>query len=96
MWFPTAFFSGDYYPSTQATKIFAVFFLPLSTLLLGKVISDYTEVNCGAFVVLWLLLSVLLLSGGSKTSSPLELEPSPEPRTKFPGIFSTNVVYKHL
>lgn len=36
---------GDYYPSTQATKIFAVFFLPLSTLLLGKVISDYTEMR---------------------------------------------------
>lgn len=36
---------GDYYPATKGTRVFAIFFLPLSTLLLGKVISDYTEVR---------------------------------------------------
>eukprot|EP00904_Undaria_pinnatifida_P008517 jgi/Undpi1/4796/HiC_scaffold_19.g08149.m1 len=36
---------GDYYPSTNATRLFAIFFLPLSTLLLGKVITDYTEMR---------------------------------------------------
>lgn len=36
---------GDYYPTSHFAKVFAIVFLPLSTLLLGKVISDYTEVS---------------------------------------------------
>lgn len=36
---------GDYYPSTAGTKIFAIFFLPISTLLLAKIVSDYTSVR---------------------------------------------------
>ncbi|CAB1116884.1 unnamed protein product [Ectocarpus sp. CCAP 1310/34] len=36
---------GDYFPSSTGTRLFAIFFLPLSTLLLGKVISDYTEMQ---------------------------------------------------
>ncbi|CAN0426276.1 unnamed protein product, partial [Ectocarpus sp. 8 AP-2014] len=36
---------GDYFPSSTGTRLFAIFFLPLSTLLLGKIISDYTEMQ---------------------------------------------------
>ncbi|CAM9770763.1 unnamed protein product, partial [Ectocarpus sp. 4 AP-2014] len=38
---------GDYFPSSTGTRLFAIFFLPLSTLLLGKIISDYTEMQAG-------------------------------------------------
>ncbi|CAM9739540.1 unnamed protein product [Pylaiella littoralis] len=36
---------GDYYPTTTGTRLFAIFFLPLSTLVLGKVIATYTEMK---------------------------------------------------
>ncbi|CAM9600575.1 unnamed protein product [Discosporangium mesarthrocarpum] len=36
---------GDYYPKTAASKTFAIFFLPLATLMLAKIITDYTEMR---------------------------------------------------
>lgn len=48
---------GDYYPTNEWTRLFAIFFLPMSTLLLGKVITDYTEVFVVSRVVIRLLRS---------------------------------------
>lgn len=36
---------GDYHPDSIATKTFAILFLPLTTLLLGQIISDYTAMR---------------------------------------------------
>ncbi|CAM9142201.1 unnamed protein product [Ascophyllum nodosum] len=39
---------GDFSPETTATKLFAIFYLPVSTLFLAKVVSDYTEMTIEA------------------------------------------------
>lgn len=35
---------GDVHPESEITRAFAILFLPMSTLLLAKIISDYAEV----------------------------------------------------
>ncbi|CAM9142123.1 unnamed protein product [Ascophyllum nodosum] len=39
---------GDFSPHTTIAKVFAIFYLPVSTLLLAKVISGYTEITIEA------------------------------------------------